>query len=71
MQERFIAPIPWSISTYPEGNWSRNKGDTPLLKWEKEAWDIPEAKGKHVVLRVYADYLEAFGDTRVVVRERR
>jgi hypothetical protein len=25
-------------------------------RWESTAWSVPEAKGKHVVLRVYVDY---------------
>ena len=41
--------VPWKKLEPEQGRYT-------FAKWEKEAWDIPEAKGKHVVLRVYADY---------------
>ena len=41
--------VPWKKLEPEQGRYA-------FAKWEKEAWNIPEAKGKHVVLRVYADY---------------
>jgi hypothetical protein len=32
------------------------EGRFEFEKWERNAWSVPEAKGKHVVLRIYIDY---------------
>ena len=33
-----------------------DEGRFAFERWEQTAWGVPEAKGKHVVLRVYIDY---------------
>ena len=41
--------VPWKKLEPAEGRYA-------FAEWEKEAWGHPVAAGKHVVLRVYADY---------------
>ncbi len=41
--------VPWKKLEPQEGRYA-------FAEWEKEAWSHPAAAGKHVVLRVYADY---------------
>ena len=41
--------VPWRQLEPAEGRYA-------FAEWEKEAWGHPVAVGKHVVLRVYADY---------------
>jgi hypothetical protein len=41
--------VPWSKLEPREGEYR-------FAEWEAETWEVPGAKGKHIILRVYADY---------------
>lgn len=40
---------PWNELEPTEGHFEFDK-------WERTAWSVPEAEGKHVILRIYIDY---------------
>ena len=49
---------PYSM-VFREVSWRElepREGEYRFAEWEKKTWDEPLARGKHVVLRVYADY---------------
>jgi hypothetical protein len=41
--------FPWKVLEPEENHFA-------FEKWERQAWSVPEAKGKHLVLRPYIDY---------------
>jgi hypothetical protein len=32
------------------------EGEYRFAEWERKTWEVPQARGKHIILRVYADY---------------
>jgi hypothetical protein len=49
--------LPYSMVFFPIG-WSElepQEGQYAFEEWERRAWDIEPARGKHVVFRIYAD----------------
>lgn len=50
--------LPTSMA-YVDASWKElepSEGDYRFAEWEKKKWDAPEAKGKHIVFRVWMDY---------------
>jgi hypothetical protein len=45
----FFRYVPWRKIEPAEGRFA-------FEEWEKETWDVPKAKGKHIVFRVFIDY---------------
>lgn len=48
-----------SEMAFEETGWDRvepEEGRYAFDRWERELWDVPPAKGKHIVIRIYLDY---------------
>ena len=50
--------LPYSMVYFyaPWNELEPTEGQFEFEKWERAAWSVPEAKGKHVVLRIFIDY---------------
>ena len=50
--------LPYSL-VFLYAPWNKlepTEGHFEFDKWERTAWSVPEAEGKHVILRIYIDY---------------